>query len=58
MDPDPFDELDLGDQDDIDQDTLELMLEYEIDQDTAERAQELIDDGFDDDDAVEIAQTE
>ncbi len=32
-----------------------LMEDYEIDEDTAEKAQELIDDGLDEDEAVELA---
>ena len=32
------------------------MCEYDIDQDIAEQAQELIDDGFDEDEAVELAE--
>ena len=32
-----------------------LMEEHDIDEDTAEKAQELIDEGLDEDDAVEIA---
>lgn len=31
------------------------MMEYDIDEDTAEKAQEFIDEGLDDDDAVELA---
>jgi len=33
-----------------------LMVEHEIDEDVAEKAQELIDDGLDEDEAVEIAE--
>jgi hypothetical protein len=32
-----------------------LMEDYEIDEDTAEKVQELIDDGLDEEDAVELA---
>lgn len=34
----------------------ELMVEHDIDEDVAERAQELIDDGLDETDAVELAE--
>lgn len=34
----------------------ELMDNHDIDQDTAERVQELVDEGLDEDDAVEIAE--
>ncbi len=34
---------------------LRLMLDHDIDKDTAERVQELIDEGFDEDEAVELA---
>lgn len=33
-----------------------LMVEHEIDEDVAEKAQELIDDGLDEEEAVEIAE--
>lgn len=33
-----------------------LMVEHEIDEDVAEKAQELIDDGLDEDEAVEVAE--
>ena len=33
-----------------------LMEEHEVDEDTAEKAQELIDDGLDEDEATEIAE--
>lgn len=39
----------------MDEETRRLMKEYDIDEDTAEKAQELIDEGFDEDDAVELA---
>jgi hypothetical protein len=39
-----------------DEDTHQLMKDHDIDQDTAERAQELMDEGFDEDDAVEVAE--
>jgi hypothetical protein len=34
---------------------IRLMKEHDIDKDTAERVQELIDEGLDEDDAVEFA---
>lgn len=34
----------------------ELMVEHDLDADTAERAQELVDEGLDADDAVELAE--
>ena len=33
----------------------QLMTDHDIDEDTAEKAQELIDEGLDEDDAVELA---
>lgn len=39
-----------------DEDVKEIMESHDIDQDTAERAQELIDEGLDEDDAVEVAE--
>ncbi len=39
-----------------DEETRELMRERDLDEDTAERAQELIDEGLDEDDAVELAE--
>lgn len=38
-----------------DEETSRLMEEHDIDEDTAEKAQELIDEGMDEDDAVELA---
>jgi len=49
------DELFNGD-DAPEEDVKELMESHDLDQDTAERAQELIDEGLDEDDAVEIAE--
>lgn len=40
----------------IDEDTSQLMKHHGLDQDTAERAQELIDEGLDEDEAIEIAE--
>ncbi|MES2213337.1 MAG: hypothetical protein V4473_00675 [Patescibacteria group bacterium] len=41
--------------DEIDEELKTLMQEHDIDEDVAEKAQELIDEGLDEDDAVEIA---
>lgn len=38
------------------EETRRLMKDHEVDQDTAEKAQELIDEGLDEDEAVEIAE--
>lgn len=38
-----------------DEDILRLMKDHDIDADTAEKAQELIDDGVDEDEAIELA---
>ena len=38
-----------------DEELTRLMKEYDIDEDTAEKVQELIDEGFDEDDAAELA---
>ncbi len=40
----------------MDPEIARLMVEHEIDEDIAEKAQELIDDGLDEDEAVEIAE--
>lgn len=37
------------------EDTAELMLAHDLDQDQAEKVQELIDEGLDEDEALEIA---
>jgi hypothetical protein len=39
-----------------DEEISRLMEEHDIDEETAERAQELIDEGLDEDDAVELAE--
>ena len=39
----------------IDAEIAELMQEHDIDKDKAEKAQELIDEGFDEEDAIELA---
>jgi hypothetical protein len=38
-----------------DEDVQRLMKDHDIDEDTAEKAQELIDEGIDEDDAIELA---
>ncbi|MBI2612814.1 hypothetical protein HYW59_03345 [Candidatus Kaiserbacteria bacterium] len=38
-----------------DEETRRLMREHEVDADTAEKAQELIDEGMDEDEAIELA---
>ncbi len=40
----------------MDPEIARLMVEHEVDEDTAEKAQELIDDGLDEDEAIEIAE--
>jgi len=40
----------------MDPEIARLMVEHEIDEDVAEKAQELIDDGLDEDEAVEVAE--
>lgn len=40
----------------MDPEIARLMEEHEVDEDTAEKAQELIDDGLDEDEAIEIAE--
>lgn len=44
------------DGEEIDEEVKEIMENHDVDQDTAERAQELVDEGLDEDDAVEIAE--
>jgi len=39
-----------------DEETKRLMEEHDVDEDVAEQAQELIDEGLDEDEAVEIAE--
>ncbi|MDO8496236.1 MAG: hypothetical protein Q7S43_02165 [bacterium] len=39
-----------------DEEVKQLMEDHDIDEDTAEKAQELIDEGLDEDEAVEIAE--
>ena len=40
----------------MDPEIARLMVEHEVDEDVAEKAQELIDDGLDEEEAVEIAE--
>jgi len=40
----------------MDPEIARLMVEHEVDEDVAEKAQELIDDGLDEDEAVEVAE--
>ena len=40
----------------MDPEIARLMVEHEIDEDIAEKAQELIDDGLDEEEAVEVAE--
>jgi len=40
----------------MDQEIKRLMEEHEVDEDVAEKAQELIDEGLDEDEAIEIAE--
>ena len=40
----------------MDEETKRLMREHDVDEDVAEKAQELIDDGLDEDEAIEIAE--
>lgn len=40
----------------MDPEIARLMVEHEIDEDVAEQAQELIDEGLDEDEAIEIAE--
>jgi hypothetical protein len=49
-------ENEIGDELPEDEEVQRLMQEHEIDEDTAEKAQELIDEGLDEDEAIEIAE--
>lgn len=40
----------------MDEETKRLMEEHDVDEDVAEKAQELIDEGLDEDEAIEIAE--
>ncbi len=40
----------------VDEEVKEVMTNHDVDKDTAERAVELIDEGLDEDDAVEVAE--
>ncbi len=46
-------ELEIGDG--PDEEIQQLMLDHDIDEDTAEKAQGLIEEGLDEDDAIELA---
>lgn len=49
--------MDNNDEDSVeDEDVKRLMEDHLIDEDVAERAQELIDEGIDEDEAIEIAE--
>jgi division protein CdvB (Snf7/Vps24/ESCRT-III family) len=43
--------------DDVDEEVKTLMTEHDLDEDTAERAQELVDEGLDENDAIELAES-
>lgn len=40
----------------MDEEVKRLMEDHEVDEDVAEKAQELIDEGFDEDEAIELAE--
>ena len=40
----------------MDPEIARLMVEHDVDEDVAEKAQELIDDGLDEDEAIEVAE--
>lgn len=40
----------------MDLEIARLMVEHEVDEDVAEKAQELIDDGLDEEEAIEVAE--
>ncbi|MBP9864214.1 hypothetical protein KBC54_02070 [Patescibacteria group bacterium] len=40
----------------IDEEVREIMTEHDLDEETAEKVQELVNDGVDEDDAVELAE--
>ena len=40
----------------MDPEIARLMVEHEVDEDVAEKAQELVDDGLDEDEAIEVAE--
>lgn len=50
------DKITNDDGEEIEEETKEIMENHDVDQDTAERAAELMDEGLDEDDAVEIAE--
>jgi hypothetical protein len=41
----------------MDSEIARLMVEHEVDEDVAEKAQVLIDDGLDEDEAIEVAES-
>lgn len=47
--------MDDENEDKPDEDIAQLMEDHDIDEDTAEKVQELIEEGLDEDDAVELA---
>ena len=47
------DDIDIDDS--PDEEVKRLMVEHDIEQDTAEKAQELIDEGLDEEEAIELA---
>lgn len=50
------DNLQESNNDEIEEETKEFMKNYDLDKDTAEQAVELRNEGFDDDDAAELAE--
>lgn len=50
------DDPEINQENGIEEDVKSLMTEHDLDEDTAERAQELVDEGLDEDDAVELAE--
>lgn len=48
--------LDIIEREDKEENTSQLMRDHDIDEDTAERVQELIDEGLDEDDALMVAE--
>jgi hypothetical protein len=50
-----MDEIEENEEVVVDEEIARLMEEHDIDEDTAEKVQELVDEGLDEDDAVELA---
>ena len=48
------DEIEISER--VGEEVKAIMTEHSVDQDTAERAQELVDEGLDEDDAVELVE--